>query len=172
MRTLVALRGRQTVASVGRKPAGLRPSDKRLGFPDPRYRKLIMNTSQSDTTTKTSPWPVAETVRRLLETFDARGVKVFATIDQAEAARDAGLELRDTVLIIFGNPAAGTPVMEAVPLAALELPLKLLVWDESGQTQVSYLTPAVLSARWALSETLAAPLAAIDGLTDAALRIS
>ncbi|HEX3617222.1 MAG TPA: DUF302 domain-containing protein [Solirubrobacteraceae bacterium] len=128
-----------------------------------------MNTSHPDVTMKTSPWPVAETVRRLRETLDARGITVFATIDQAAAARDAGLELRDTVLIIFGNPAGGTPVMEAAPLAALDLPLKLLVWDESGQTQVSYLTPTVLAARWGLPEHLAAPLAAPNALTDAVL---
>lgn len=128
-----------------------------------------MSTSQSDVTTKSSPWPVAETVRRLLETLAARGVKVFATIDQTAAARDAGTELRDTVLVIFGNPAGGTPVMDAVPLAALDLPLKLLVWDDSGQTQVSYLAPAALAARWGLPHDLAAPLSAIDALSDAVL---
>jgi uncharacterized protein (DUF302 family) len=112
---------------------------------------------------------VAETVRRLLETLAARGVKVFATIDQTAAARDAGTELRDTVLVIFGNPAGGTPVMDAVPLAALDLPLKLLVWDDSGQTQVSYLAPAALAARWGLPHDLAAPLSAIDALSDAVL---
>ena len=65
--------------------------------------------------------------------------------------------------------ALGTPVMDAQPLAALDLPLKLLVWDDHGHTRLSYLTPAVLSARHALPESLAAPLAEIDQLTDAAL---
>jgi uncharacterized protein (DUF302 family) len=112
---------------------------------------------------------VAETVRRFLDTLGDRRVTVFATIDQAAAARDAGLGLRDTVLIVFGNPAAGTPVMEAVPMAALDLPLKLLVWDDAGETRLSYLAPGALSARWGLPQTLAGPLAAIDALTDAAL---
>ena len=128
-----------------------------------------MTMSHPDVTSKTSPWTVPETVRRLLEMIGARGMTVFATIDQAAAARDAGLQLPSTVLIIFGDPAGGTPVMDAVPLAALDLPLKLLVSDDSGQTRVSYLSPAALAARWRLSDSLAAPLRGIDALTDAVL---
>ena len=94
---------------------------------------------------------------------------IFATIDQRAAARAVGLDLRETVLIIFGSPKAGTPVMDAQPLAALDLPLKLLVWDDDGHTRVSYLTPAVLAERFALPESLAAPLAGIAGLVDAVL---
>jgi uncharacterized protein (DUF302 family) len=126
-----------------------------------------MHDSGSDYTTKTSPSPVADTVRRLLALIDERGMTVFATIDQRAAAREAGLDLRETVLIIFGSPRAGTPVMDAAPLAALDLPLKLLVWDEDGRTRISYLTPAALAARHGLSPELVAPLAGIDQLTDA-----
>jgi pimeloyl-ACP methyl ester carboxylesterase/uncharacterized protein (DUF302 family) len=128
-----------------------------------------MPDSRPDHTTKDSPWPVAETTERLTGLIADRGMTVFSTIDQRAAARRAGLELRETVLIVFGDPTAGTPVMEAEPLAALDLPLKLLVWDDDGRTRVSYLTPAVLAARFGLSESLAAPLAGIDQLTDAAL---
>ena len=123
----------------------------------------------SDYPTKDSPWPVSDTVERLTKVLDDRGVKIFATIDQRAAARAVGAALRDTVLIIFGSPAAGTPVMDAVPLAALDLPLKVLVWDDEGQTRVSYLAPAALAARYAIPADLAAPLAAIDKLTDAGL---
>ncbi len=119
--------------------------------------------------TKHSPWPVAETVTRLTDLITTRGMTVFATIDQRAAAQTVGLDLRDTVLVMFGNPAAGTPVMDAVPLSALDLPLKLVVWDEHGATRVSYLAPAALAERHGLSESLAEPLAGIDGLTDAAL---
>ena len=126
-----------------------------------------MHDSRSDYTTKTSPSPVADTVRRLLALINVRGMTVFATIDQRAAAREAGLDLRETVLIIFGSPRAGTPVMDAAPLAALDLPLKLLVWDEDGRTRISYLTPAALAARHGLSPELVAPLAGIDQLTDA-----
>lgn len=120
-------------------------------------------------TTKSSPWSVQETVDRLTTLIAARGMELFAAIDQRAAARRAGLQLRETVLLLFGNPAAGTPVMDAVPLAALDLPLKLLVWDDEGQTRVSYLAPAALAASHHLSPALAAPLAGIDGLTDTAL---
>lgn len=128
-----------------------------------------MHDPHPDYTTKDSPWPVADTIERLTELITQRDMTIFATIDQRAAARRAGLELRETVLIIFGNPAAGTPIMDAEPLAALDLPLKLLVWDDHGHTRVSYLTPAVLAARYALPAALAAPLAGIDQLTDSAL---
>jgi uncharacterized protein (DUF302 family) len=121
-------------------------------------------------TTKQSPWPVAETVTRITDLIAALGMTVFATIDQRAAAQTAGLQLRETVLVLFGNPAGGTPVMDAEPLAALDLPLKLVVWDDAGTTRVSYLPPAALAERYGLSESLAAPLAGIDPLTDAALR--
>jgi uncharacterized protein (DUF302 family) len=117
--------------------------------------------------TKLSPRPVSETVTRLTDMVTARGMKVFAVIDQAAEARSAGLELRDTTLVIFGNPAGGTPVMAAEPLAALDLPLKVLVWDDAGQAKVSYYAPATLASRHRLSAALAAKLAGIDPLTDA-----
>ena len=117
--------------------------------------------------TKLSPRSVPETVARLTDMLAARGVTVFAVIDQAEAARAVGLELRQTMLVIFGNPAGGTPVMAAVPLAAIDLPLKVLIWDDAGQTKVSYYAPATLAARHHLTPDLAAKLAVTDPLTDA-----
>jgi uncharacterized protein (DUF302 family) len=128
-----------------------------------------MPDSHSDYTTKDSPWPVADTVQRLTGLIAERGMTIFATIDQRAAARTVGLDLRETVLIVFGSPAGGTPVMDAEPLAALDLPLKLAVWDDGGRTRVSYLRPAVLAARYELSDALAAPLAGIEKLVDAAL---
>jgi pimeloyl-ACP methyl ester carboxylesterase/uncharacterized protein (DUF302 family) len=128
-----------------------------------------MNGSLRDYTTKDSPWPVSETTDRLTGLIGERGMTIFATIDQRAAARAAGLDLRETVLIIFGSPKGGTPVMDAQPLAALDLPLKLVVWDDDGHTRVSYLTPAVLAERFALPESLAVPLARIAGLVDAVL---
>ncbi|HZV10787.1 MAG TPA: DUF302 domain-containing protein, partial [Novosphingobium sp.] len=77
------------------------------------------------------------------------------------------MPLRETTLVLFGNPAAGTPVMAAVPLSALDLPLKVLIWADDGQTKVSYYGPAALAARYGLSADLEAKLAAIDPLTDA-----
>jgi uncharacterized protein (DUF302 family) len=117
--------------------------------------------------TKVSPRTVTETVARFAELAEAKGLTVFAVIDQAAEARQAGLKLRDTVLVIFGNPAAGTPVMAAAPLAALDLPLKFVVWDDDGVVKVSYVPPYVIAARWDLDAVLAANLAAIGPLTDA-----
>ena len=120
-----------------------------------------------DITTKVSPRPVADTVSRLTGILEAKGMKVFAVIDQSAAARDVGLQLRETVLVLFGNPAAGTPVMAASPLSGLDLPLKVMVWTDDGQTKVSYVGPAALAARYGLSADLEATLAGIDPLTDA-----
>jgi uncharacterized protein (DUF302 family) len=125
------------------------------------------DTIETETTTKVSPRPVTETVSRLTGILDAKGLKIFAVIDQAAEARRVGLQLRETTLVLFGNPAAGTPVMVAAPLSALDLPLKVLIWDDSGQTKVSYYGPAALAARYGLNADLTANLAAIDPLTDA-----
>jgi uncharacterized protein (DUF302 family) len=123
--------------------------------------------TETQLTTKPSPRPVAATVSRLTGILAAKGLKVFAVIDQSEQAREAGLTLRETTLVIFGSPAAGTPVMDAKPLAALDLPLKVLIWADGNQTSVTYYSPAALAARYELSEALAANLAGIDALTDA-----
>jgi len=121
----------------------------------------------TDVVTKLSPRSVPGTVGRLKELLGAKGMKIFAVIDQAAEARGAGLELRETTLVMFGNPAAGTPVMEAFPLAALDLPLKVLVWADGDETKVSYVAPTALATRYGLTPDLAGNLAAIDGLTDA-----
>jgi len=118
-------------------------------------------------TTKLSTRSVPDTVARLVSIINAKGVKLFAVIDQREQAQAVGLELRETTLVIFGNPAAGSPVMAAAPMAALDLPLKVLVWDDDGQTKVSYIGAAELAARYELSADLAGHLAAVDALTTA-----
>jgi uncharacterized protein (DUF302 family) len=123
--------------------------------------------NESDIVTKVSPRPVAETVARFTGILNARGVKIFDVIDQSAEASAVGLSLRDTTLVIFGSPAAGTPVMVAAPLAALDLPLKVLIWADGEQTKVSYYAPAALAARHHLSDDLAGNLAAINALTDA-----
>jgi uncharacterized protein (DUF302 family) len=123
--------------------------------------------SESGVRTKLSPRSVTDTVERLTTLISNKGQRLFAVIDQTAAARQVGLELRDTKLVIFGSPVAGTPVMVAAPLAAIDLPLKVLVWDDAGQTKISYNDPAWLAARHHLSDELAAQLAGINPLTDA-----
>jgi uncharacterized protein (DUF302 family) len=122
---------------------------------------------EAQVTTKVSPRSVAATVSRLTGILSARSMKVFAVIDQSEQAREAGLRLRETTLVIFGSPAAGTPVMDAAPLAALDLPLKILIWADGSRTNVTYYSPAAIAARHGLDSELAAKLAGIDPLTDA-----
>lgn len=117
--------------------------------------------------TKDSPRTINETVSRLTDLIQAKGMKLFAVIDQSAEAHGVGLELRPTTLVIFGNPTAGTAVMEAVPLAALDLPLKILIWADRDQTKVSYLAPSAFADRYALDVDLSRHLAGIDPLTDA-----
>ncbi len=117
--------------------------------------------------TKDSPHSFEATVSKLTELITDRGMTIFAIIDQSAEARSAGLDLRPTTLVLFGNPAAGTPVMEAAPLAALDLPLKVLVWADGDRSNVSYVAPQALSARYSLEDELAANLAGIEPLTDA-----
>jgi uncharacterized protein (DUF302 family) len=123
--------------------------------------------SQSDIVNKLSPRSVSDTVSRLTDMVSSRGMKLFGVIDQSAEARGAGLQLRDTTLVVFGSPAAGTPIMVASPLAALDLPLKVLVWADGEQTKVSYYAPASLAALHHLSDDLAQTLAGIGPLTDA-----
>lgn len=118
--------------------------------------------------TKTSPRTVSDTVARLLDLLASKGQKVFVVIDQRAEAQAVGLDMRETTLVVFGNPAVGTAVMEAAPLVALDLPLKILVWsDGDGITRVSYTDPATLGARDGLSTDLVAPLLSIHALSDA-----
>ena len=117
--------------------------------------------------TKSSPWSMADTVARLSAVVAARGMKVFAVIDHSDEARRVGLALRDTKLFIVGSPAISTPAIEAAPLAALDLPLRVVVWEDGYQTKVSYPSPAEVARRYGLDDDLAAALASIDAVTSA-----
>jgi uncharacterized protein (DUF302 family) len=120
-----------------------------------------------DVVTKHGARTVAETVGSLVELIRARELRLFAIIDQREEARSVGLDLRDTVLVLFGSPGAGTPIMDAAPLAALDLPLKVVIWDDGLRTCISYVSPHALAERHHLRPELAGPLAGLDAITDA-----
>jgi uncharacterized protein (DUF302 family) len=144
-------------------PPGPRPP--RAISPDPQTGGVA---GAAGVVTKSSPRSAPDTVARLLELLHSKGLKVFAVIDQQEEARAVGLELRATTLVVFGNPAAGTGVMVASPLAALDLPLKVLVWaDPDRGTVVSYVAPSALAERYGLSPESEAALEGVNGLTDA-----
>jgi len=101
--------------------------------------------------TKPSRYPYSETIERLSKAITDAGNTIFATIDQAAAAKSAGLSLRPTALIIFGNPKGGTPLMDAFPLVALELPLKLLVWKEGDDVYVASLAMSEIASRYGVA---------------------
>ena len=110
---------------------------------------------------------VPETVSSFTALLISKGLKIFDVIDQSAEARLVGLQLRDTILVVFGNPAGGTPVMEASPLSALDLPLKVLIWSDEGQTKISYVSPDALALRHHLSSEVVGNPRGIDLLTDA-----
>jgi uncharacterized protein (DUF302 family) len=117
-----------------------------------------------------SPFSVPDTLRRLEGVVKARGLTVFARIDFSGDAGRAGLTMRPMQMLIFGNPKTGTPVMIAVPVAAIDLPLKALVWqDADGAVCVSYNTPEYLKRRHGLPDDLANNIAGIAALVEQAV---
>jgi len=119
--------------------------------------------------TKLSPWSMADTVARLSAVVAARGMEVLAIIDLSGRARDVGLDLRDTKLVIFGSPSTATPVIRAVPLAALDLPLRVVVWEDGHKTLMSYPAPAAVARRHGLDENLADALGSVDAVISAVI---
>ena len=99
----------------------------------------------------TSPHGVDETVDRLIAALERRSITVFARIDHAGAAREVGLQLADEELVIFGDPRAGTLLMQTDPGVGLELPLKVLVWDADGVTTIGYRPPTELAEAHAIA---------------------
>jgi uncharacterized protein (DUF302 family) len=116
-------------------------------------------------TTQRSTHPYSDTLTMLERAIRNGGGTVFAVIDQAAAATSAGLALRPTSLILFGNPKGGTPLMDAFPLVALELPLKLLVWEERGEVTIGYTPLRETAARYGVNG-MDARIEAIDRATD------
>ena len=108
---------------------------------------------------------VEQTLARAEGLLAAKGIKVFARIDHSGEAARAGLAMKPTQLLIFGNPAGGTPLMLAAPSTAIDLPLKLLVWeDAAGQVWITYNTPEYLQARHGFPVALMANIAVIEKL--------
>ena len=108
---------------------------------------------------------VDRTVEGLEKLLQAKGVKLFALVDHSGEAEKAGLQMRPTKLVIFGNPNAGTPLMTASPSAAIDLPLKILVWEDgNGKVWVSYNSPAYLQARHHLPAELVQNIAVVEAL--------
>jgi uncharacterized protein (DUF302 family) len=121
--------------------------------------------------TKVSPYSsVSETLERLRETVHEKGLEEFALIDHGGAAEQAGLKMQEAKLLVFGSPRAGTPLMVASPLLALDLPLKVLVWcNRDGEVLVSYNATSYLARRHNVPEDLIGNIAGIDALVEGVL---
>lgn len=115
-----------------------------------------------------SRYSVDETVKRLEHLLQEKGIKLFALIDHSGEAEKAGLKMPPTKVAIFGSPKAGTPLMLATPSIAIDLPLKLLIAeDTNGRVSISWNAPAYLAARHGLPQDLIANIAVIEKLADA-----
>ena len=114
---------------------------------------------------KLSPHSVPETIQRLSALLKSKGVAIFALIDHRGEAEKAGLKMRPTQLLIFGNPKGGTPLMLAAPSTAIDLPLKALVWEDAdGKVWLSYNSPDYLLQRHGFPADLEKNIAAIEPL--------
>lgn len=121
--------------------------------------------------TRSSPHAFAQTLERIESVLAAKGAIVFAQIDHSAEAKKVGLDMPPTTLLVFGNPKAGTPLMNAAPSLSIDLPLKILVsQDKAGAVSVSFNSAAFLAARHGLSEEQAKPLGAPAAFVEAALR--
>lgn len=94
---------------------------------------------------------VTETADKLVGIIENAPPKLFARIDHAAGAKSIDLELQDATLIIFGAPQIGTPIMQQNIMAGLDLPIRVLIWDDKGQTKIGYLDPAALKARYSIN---------------------
>ena len=117
-----------------------------------------------------SPYSVPETIDRLTAVLQAKGITIFARIDQHVEAEKVGLSLRPTQLLLFGNPKAGTPLMVAEPTIALDLPLKVVAWEaDDGKVWLTYNDPNYIQQRFSLSPELVKNIAVIAPLIHQAL---
>lgn len=117
-----------------------------------------------------SKYGFTETVERVIAAFTEKGLKIFAVIDHSGEAEEAGLKMRLTRVVIFGSPKAGTPLMEAAPSLAIDLPLKALVAeDASGKTSVTYNDPDYLQQRHGVPAELIKNLAGAGAIIEKAV---
>jgi len=117
-----------------------------------------------------SPYSLPQTLQKLEAILESRGLKIFARIDHSGEAQKVGLVMRPTLLLIFGSPKAGTPVMIAAPSIAIDLPLKVLAWeDAAGKSWLSYNSPNYLKQRHGIPEELVKNIAGVGALVEKAV---
>jgi uncharacterized protein (DUF302 family) len=122
---------------------------------------------------KPSHYSMDETVTRLMNLLQPRGLTLFSLVDHSGEAERAGLKMPPTKLLIFGSPTAGTPLMLAAPSIAIDLPLKVLVrQDRQGNVWVSYNSPAYLQQRHGVPQELLQNIAGVETLATTAAELS
>ena len=120
--------------------------------------------------TKPSTQSVAQTIDGLRRQMANRGFTVFNVIDHSGVAERAGVQMPESKLVMFGKPNVGATVMVAAPLAALDIPLKVLIWEDgSGAVSVSYNSPGFMAERHHLEGALRAPFDAVESIVEALL---
>ncbi|MFG6104222.1 DUF302 domain-containing protein [Leptothoe sp. EHU-05/26/07-4] len=139
-----------------------------------RQQAVAQATGPTGLVVKSSPYSVGETETRFKKILETNGLNLFATVDHAQNASGVGLELRPTRVVIFGNPKLGTPLMQCQPTIAIDLPQKVLIWeDDQGQTQLAYNDPQYLGGRHRLDgcgiEAIKTVSGALNNLTNGAI---
>jgi uncharacterized protein (DUF302 family) len=128
-----------------------------------------MDDTERGLTTVVSPYSVEETLKRMEDLIVARGLKLFVRIDHSGEAEKAGLKMNPAQLLIFGSPAAGTPIMVAAPISAIDLPLKVLVWgSDDGAVHVTYNNPEYLGRRHGIPSNLLTNIMGVSALVEKA----
>jgi len=131
----------------------------------------VAASAEDDWVVKSSPLPVAETVEKLTGAIEAAGASVVAVVDHRANAQRAGA-LPPATVVIFGNPVTGTPLMQENLRIAIDLPQRVLIWQEDGSTMVGYVEPDVLAERYgidAAADAIKTMEQALGKLTDAAV---
>ena len=130
---------------------------------------MATNAPDNGIITKPSSHSVDQTVEKLKGILQAKGVTLFALVDHSGEAEKAGMKMRPTKLLIFGNPKGGTPVMLAAPSSAIDLPLKILVWEDGlGKVWLSYNNPLYLQGRHRIPADLLKNISVAEGLAEQA----
>lgn len=139
-----------------------------------RGQDISPETTVTGLIVKRSPHTVEETHTRFMAILEEKGLNIFTTVDHAENATNAELELRPTRVVLFGNPKLGTPLMQCGQSIAIDLPQKMLIWeDEAGQTNIGYNEPQYLLDRHGLEgcerEVIEQISGALDNLSNGAI---
>lgn len=134
---------------------------------------LAASTAHADPLVKSeSKFGVQETIDRLAASLEKKGIKVAARIDHAAAAKAAGMELPPTQVLLFGNPKLGTPLMQSNPEIGIDLPMRILAWqDKAGKVWLGYAAPETIKGRYGIpdrDEIFATMRNALTSLTKAA----